>query len=212
MKRIVYTCLVLLVMHSYAEARTLMREWLVAMPDSVLPLLTKNNRLDFIDFYDCNMEATVTNRLDGRSRMDTLTDDFIRISYTKTTEVTMKLLSVNDTTDVLCMVTTVKAAADDSRIVFFDAQWQSLELSSYVIEPRMEDFRSALQGDSAEWAWRKMDIFFRTYHLGAENAELKCVLTATDYLSADDRDDVMPYVRKQPLIYRWSDGKYCREE
>ncbi len=197
---------------SQSPSRTPIRNWLVAMPDSVMPLLTKNNRLDFIDFDDAGMEAVVTNRMEGKSRLDTLTDDFLRINYTKSTDVAMKLLPVNDTTDVLCMVTTVKASADDSRIAFYDARWQPLDAASYIHEPSLVDFRSTQQGDSASWAWSKIDIFLRTYHLSAEDADLRCVLTTTDYLSVEDKQAVEPYVRREPITYRWTDGKFVRNE
>ena len=211
MRRIVYT-LLLLALALHVEARTPMRNWLVAMPDSVMPLLTKNNKLDFIDFYDAKMEAVVTNRMEGKSRMDTLTADFVRFAYTPSTEVEMKLLAVNDSTDVLCMVTTMKAAVRDSRIAFFDEVWQPLKVSGYMVEPRIEDFRSTThQGDSAQRAWSKMDIFFRTYHLCAEEATLKCVLTALDYLSREDREEVEPYVH-QALDYRWTNGRMVCDE
>ena len=212
MKRIVYSLLLLLVALSQVSARTPMRQWLVSMPDSVMPLLTKNSRLDFIDFYDAKMEAVVTNRMDGSSRMNTLTDDFVQIRYTTSTDVAMKLLPVNDSTDVLCMVTTVRAAVDDSRIAFFDAEWKPIDVAQYFVEPRIEDFRSTQQSDSVARAWSKLDVFFRTYRLCAESTELQCVLTAMDYLSKEDREEVAPYVRKEPLTYRWTDGKYlCNE-
>lgn len=124
----------------------------------------------------------------------------------------MKLLPVNDSTDILCMVTTVRAAVDDSRIAFYDAQWKPLEVVNYIHEPGVSDFRSSAQGDSAQWAWNKMDIFFRTYCLDAESTELKCVFETPDYLSKEDREEVSPYVRKGPLVYRWINGRYLREE
>ena len=212
MRRIAYTLLLLLVAFSQVSARTPMRGWLATMPDSVMPLLTKNNMLDFIDFYDAKMEAVVTNRMSGKSRMHTLTDDFVQIGYTPSADVAMKLLPVNDTTDVLCMVTTMRSSADDSRIAFYDAQWQPLDVAGYFVEPCMEDFRSTVQGDSAQWAWSKMDIFFRTYGLCAESTGLKCVFTTPDYLSKEDREEVAPYVRQEPLTYRWDNGKYMRNE
>lgn len=210
--RILYTCLVLMAAIVGVDARTPMRNWLVAMPDSTLSLLTKNNRLDFIDFYDAKMEAIVTNRMEGKSRMDTLTDDFVLINYTKSAEVAMKLLPVNDTAEVLCMVTTMNAGVDDSRIAFFDSQWNELDAADYIEVPCMDDFRTELQNDSLKWIWSKMDVFFRTFHLCAQDTGLKCVLTATDYLSEEDREVVAPYVRKDPIIYRWTDGKYVRYE
>lgn len=212
MKRILHILLLLIVALLQAEARTPMREWLTSMPDSVMPLLIKNRRLDLIDFYDARMEAVVTNLLEGKSRLETLTEDFAKIDYTKSSDVSLKLLAVNDTTDILCMVTTIKGkektTVDDSRISFFDEQWIPLKVASYIDEPCIEDFRSNQQDDSAQWVWSKLDIFFRTYQLSAENTELKCVLTTTNYLSADDRKEVIPYLRKEPLTYRWTNGKY----
>ena len=208
MRRTVYSLLLLLVTLLHAEARTPMRNWLASMPDSVMTLLTQNDRLDLIDFHEARMEAVVTNRLDGKSRLDTLTDNFLRMSYTRSTDVTMKLLPVNDTTDILCMVTTAKAMVHDSRIAFFDAQWQPIEVTVHIREPHIEDFRSTVQGDSARMAWSKLDIFFRTYRLCAESTELECVLTTPDHLTADERKEVIPYLREEPLTYRWTNGKY----
>jgi DNA primase len=39
-----------------------MRELVRTMPDSILTLLTRNDRLDFIDYLDSNMKAEVTNK------------------------------------------------------------------------------------------------------------------------------------------------------
>ncbi len=212
MRRLVYIWLLLLAAFSQVSAHTPMRGWLATMPDSVMPLLTKNNRLDFIDFYDAKMEAVVTNRMSGKSRMHTLTNDFVQIEYTANADVSMKLLSVNDTTDVLCMVTTMRSSVDDSRIAFYDAQWQPLDVASYFVEPCMKEFRSTMQSDSVQWAWSKVDIFFRIYELCAESSELKCVFTSLEYLSKEDREEVTPYVRQESLTYRWDNGKYLLNE
>ena len=49
------------------------------MPDSLMPYLSQNNRLDFIDFLDSNMKAEVRNALGGLSEMMTLADDSLSI-------------------------------------------------------------------------------------------------------------------------------------
>ena len=144
--------------------------------------------------------------------MDTLTADFVHFAYTPSTEVEMKLLAVNDSTDVLCMVTTMKAAVRDSRIAFFDEAWQPLSVADYMDEPCIEDFRSTIhQGDSAQQAWKKMDVFFRSYDLCAEEATLRCAFTALDCLSREDRKEVEPYVR-QALNYRWTNRRMVCDE
>lgn len=212
MKRILYTSLLLFAVSIQVEAKKPMREWLKTMPDSVMPLLTKNNRLDFFDYYDAKMEAVVTNRLDGKSRMTKLTDDYIQISYTPSTNITMRLLPVSDSTNVLCMVTTIVGTASDSRIAFFDAQWQPLETTLHLTEPCIDDFRSISQNNPTDEIWDKMDIFFRTYCMEAENTELKCTITTPNYLSKEDKEAITPYLRNKPLIYYWTNGKYQRNE
>ena len=189
------------------SARTPIRQWLVEMPDSVMPLLTRNNRLDFIDFLDSRMEAVVTNRMDGKSRMDTLTDDYLLINYTHSCDVAMKLFPLNDTTDVLCMVTTVKAAMSDSQVAFYDEAWRHLSTPEFFVEPVMDDFRSSDRSDSANVAWSKMDVCFKTYHLVADSASLACRLETLDYLSRDVREAVMPYLKRDSIVYRWNGGR-----
>ena len=212
MKYLLYILLLSLAIPFSAEGRTPMRHWFTSMPDSVMPLLTHVNRLDFIDYCDANMEAVVTNRMDGKSRMDTLTDDFASIRYTESTDVSMKLFPLNDTTDILCMVTTIRASVGDSRIAFYDDQWRPLEASDYFVEPSLSDFRLNLSNDSAMLVWSKMDIFFRTFHLSAEDGGLRCVLTSLDHFAEKEREEAVPYVRQEPLIYRWVDRKFVRNE
>lgn len=211
MNRLKYLFLLLLMAGTLAQARTPIRQWWVAMPDSVMPLLTKNNRLDFIDFLDSKMEAVVTNRLDGKSQMNVLTDDYLHISYTRTCDVAMKLLPVADTVDVLCMVTTVKAAADDSHVAFFDESWNPIEASTLFVEPALDDFREGEVCDSTDAAWRKMDIFFKTYELSPDAPTLTCRLGAADYLGEEDRRVVMPYLKCDALVYSWEDGRFVRK-
>lgn len=208
MKRLLSLLFISVSLLPAAKSQPLLREWFTSMPDSVMPLLTHNDRLDFIDFCDAQMAAVVTNVMDGTSRMDTLTADYVHISYTPSTDVEMKLLPTSDTTHILCMVTTVKARVSDSRIAFYDAQWQPLDASALFAEPQMEDFRSATADDTAAQAWDKLDIYFRTYHLSPDEPSLRCVLTATDFLSEDDRAALAPLVSREPLQYHWVDGRF----
>ena len=211
MNRLKYLSLLLFMAVSMCQARGSMRQWFVAMPDSVMPLLTKNNRLDFIDFVDSGMDAVVTNRLEGKSRMNMLSDDYLHIEYTQTCDVAMKLLPVADTVDVLCMVTTVKAAVDDSHVVFFDESWNPIEASALFVEPALDDFREGEVSDSTDAAWRKMDIFFKTYELSSDAATLTCRLGAADYLGEEDRRVVMPYLKCDALVYSWEGGRFVRK-
>ena len=73
MKRILL-CLIGFMMLQAVPAKR-MRDYFADMPDSILYVMTRNNRLDCIDFIENNMQARVRNRFDAFSELKKMTDD-----------------------------------------------------------------------------------------------------------------------------------------
>ena len=76
----------------------------INMPDSLLPILTKVNRADCIDFLDYDMRALVKNRFDQESEMTRLTDDYIAMRLSSKHQFEIKLLPVRDSISIICTV------------------------------------------------------------------------------------------------------------
>lgn len=80
------------------------------MPDSLLPTLAKNDRLDMVDFMESNMKAEVLNRIGGVSEMKVLTDDSLSVRVSDALTVTLLLVSPLETVDscsqIICFVRT----------------------------------------------------------------------------------------------------------
>ena len=111
-------------------SRPLMRDVFAQMPDSVLPAVTRNNRLDCIDFIDNNLEAKVRNAFDDYVTLEALTSDYARFRSSASSVMELKLLPRTDTTAVLCMVTTVECGEkgsstriEDSALRLLNADW-----------------------------------------------------------------------------------------
>ena len=119
---------------SFAELR--IRDIYAEAPDSIFPLLTKNNRLDQIDFRENNMKADVKNKFEDHSELLVLNDKYLKLQLSKHCLVEMRLL--NDST--FCMVQTYNAPASDSQIRFFDTSWN--ELPQTVERPSGDEFLS----------------------------------------------------------------------
>jgi hypothetical protein len=117
-------------------AETRIRDIYAAAPDSIFPLLTKNNRLDLIDFRENNMQAVVKNKFEDRTELLVLSDRYLKLQLSEHCIVEMRLLSDS----VFCMVQTYNAPAPDSRVRFFDAEWN--ELPQTVERPAVNDFLS----------------------------------------------------------------------
>ena len=100
----------------------------ISMPDSLSPLLTKVNRQDFADFLSSGMKAVVKNRFEGKSEMLKLTDTYLKLKATSSSSEEMKLLPLNDSVNVVCVVKTYAGPAEDSSVSFYSTDWKELPL------------------------------------------------------------------------------------
>ena len=62
------------------------------MPDSIMPLLTHNNRLDLIDYWEAGQQGHITNRLGGEVSLTYLGEDSLSVSDTGVSRYEMRLL------------------------------------------------------------------------------------------------------------------------
>ena len=190
------------------EAKTLF----INVPDSLCPLLTKVNREDCIDFLSSKMKAQVENRFGQKSEMTDLSKDYIRMQMTPETSWQMKVLALNDTTNVICTVATACAPACDSSIRFYTTDWKPLTADSFITLPVMNDF--LLTPDSTaiyefDEASRSADILLMKVDMNKENTELAVTLATTDYMSKETAEKLKPFLRR-PIVYQWKNGAFTK--
>ena len=188
-----------------------MKSVFVAMPDSITPLLTKVNKEDCIDFLDSNMKAEVKNRFDGTAEMKVMTEDYTLVQTSEVGTLEMKLLPVNDSTKVICMVKTVCATACDSEIRFYTSDWkEELDAQAFLTEPKESDF--FLPNDSVTeesvLIRKKADMLLMKASLSKDDVSLTFIYTTPDYLNEEDREKLLPYLRKEPVVLQWQEGKF----
>lgn len=122
-----------------AAAQVTMRDVFKQMPDSIVPYLVENNRLDFIDFIDSDMAAEVTNGLVGKSVLQKLTDAYLQMALTEASSLSMKLLDVTEPVDsaqqVICLVRTYGTDLQESQISFYSVKWNQLPTEQYITIP-----------------------------------------------------------------------------
>lgn len=106
-----------------------------AMPDSLMPYLSHNNRLDMIDFMEAKMKAEVTNELEGTSMMTFLSSDSLSLQPSDVLRVDMKMLS--------------SSAPADSAHVFVQV-WRSYVLNEKQAERIVDVYTSAWQHVSSQ--------------------------------------------------------------
>lgn len=114
-----------------------MRDVFSHMPDSLLPYLSQNNRLDLIDFAESEMAAEITNTFDERVKLSKLTSDYLKLELSKASSVEMRLLPstelLSDTTKtIVCLVTSFGETTPFSTITFYTSKWTPLPLEDPI--------------------------------------------------------------------------------
>lgn len=118
----------------------LMREVFKLMPDTIVPYLTGNNRLDLLDFMDSKMTAEVTNSLAGKTVLNSLSDRHLSLSLNEVSTMEMILLPISEPVDganqLICMIRTYGVDIRESAMAFFSMKWRPLPSSNYIDLPR----------------------------------------------------------------------------
>ena len=145
MSRLLFPLLLLLAVALSATAGggDLLRESFTSMPDSLSPYLTRNNRLDMLDFMDSHMKAEVTNQLEGKSEMALLTSDSLSVRLSASLSL---LLTV--TPDSLLLLERTWHAVDgrqETVRALFDRSWRPVgepQLKSSTILNYFKEIRN----------------------------------------------------------------------
>ena len=147
-RRFILLCLALLVWSLTVSAQSTMREAFQQAPQSLMPYLTENDRLDLIDFLDSGMKAEVTNQLGGKSELLRLTDRFLSLNLSQGLSMKMLLLDspepVDSVTQVICLVRTYGIDCRESTVQFYSMKWRQLLTADYMEAFPQETFLADL--------------------------------------------------------------------
>ena len=119
-----------------------MRDAFISMPDSLLPTLSHNSRLDLIDFFESGMSAEVENLLEGKACLTALAADSLSLRMSGALTVDMRVMPiqgepVDSCRYVLCMIEHFGTAPteQETQVSLFSAVWRKLgswSLSNYA--------------------------------------------------------------------------------
>lgn len=213
MKHIIFILFALFTLSLQAQD---LKSLFIALPDSLSPLLTKVNREDFGDFLASNMKAEVRNRFGRTSEMKTLTDNYLFLQSSSASTVEMKLLPLNDSTQIICVVQTYMAPAADSKISFYDTSWKELPNKQFIQLPDENQFykptENSTQADSLKNLRTSADMYLLKAELSEQAPTLSFSYTTPDYMDKETARKLSPYLHNKPIIYRWENGKFTFSE
>lgn len=190
---------------SAASART-MSDFFINEPDSVFVQIDKSARMDMVDYFHSGKKVDTMNRLGGKSRIEELTDDYMRVRLSDCAEVALhSYIAGNDT--LLLVVNTLKTPALDSRLMTFVNDWTPADAGRYIRLPEVEDFISGVSGKQRKQLAALVEFSLMSLTV-APDGKLTARLTVERYMGTEDYARLKPYL-KESIIYSW-DGKKFR--
>lgn len=184
-KILLFSAFLFAAVSSVAQVR--MRDVFAQLPDSILPLMTRNNRLDCIDFIENGMEARVKNKFNDQVVLEALTEDFLLIRTSESSTVEMKLMPLGSDT-LICVNRTYLGPTEDSEVKLYNTNWcfvrnvQRPEVSEFLKTvdsirpwtPEMADTMDMICGDATNLPLIKAS-------LSAESSEIQWVLQSNEF-------------------------------
>ena len=136
-----------------SSAQTPMSQVLKQMPDSLVPYLSENNKLDLIDFLDSNMKAEVHNQLEGKTELVSMTERSAVLQLNEATRLDFRLLDVAEPVDsasqIVCLISTYGTDVRDSQLTFYSTRWRKLDATPYITLPA-EMFTASFSDDEKQ--------------------------------------------------------------
>lgn len=187
-----------------------LRSLFINMPDSIMPALTKSERMDFLDYMDSNMKARVQNKLGGESEMIALMDNMLSVKTSQSGQLDMALFKKKDGKIIICIIRTVTAGYPDSRIAFYTEGWKPVPLKELIELPQLDDYltKEALKADSLDYF--KKQSMLRLQSVTPVDGALEFRYTSLDYIG-EDAVRYKAWLKPEPLRYIWNGKRFKRK-
>jgi len=184
-----------------------LRSLFIGMPDSIMPALTKSERMDFIDYMESGMRARVSNKLGGQSEMTRMTDSYLTVATSQSGQMDMALFKKKDGTNLICIIKTAITRYSDSKLTFYTEDWTPVPLKGVIELPEFDDYltKTALKNDSL--ADFKSASMLRFQSVTPIEGGLEFRYTSLDDLG-EDADRYRSWFKPEPLRYIWNGKKF----
>ena len=140
--RLIMICACLILASTGVGAKS-MKDLLVSMPDSLVPYLDRNLRLELPELQEMGVKAEVKNLLEENSVMDTLTADFLQLRLSKVAILQMKKLPTGNDS-LVCVVKTIAGPEKESQVMLFDQDWNSKDVQTLFDGKSLQQLASTL--------------------------------------------------------------------
>ncbi len=185
------------------------------MPDILNPTLTKQNRLELVEYFKAKQVDSVANRFDHQVhllKLDTV-NQRILVKNTRTSTFDMKLIKQADSTIVIGIIRTVCAPVCLSSIEFYDTSWNLIPVRFNM--PKSIEWLDVnnIPTDKIDLQWAKnlMGVSFISLSFSEKDQTIIARNNTLDFLSNEDRKVISPYVSDKTITFELKGQQWQRK-
>lgn len=183
----------------------------IAMPDDMLVGITLDQRKLLISPESDTAQVAVVNVMGDTVKRLGFSEDFISLQTSNPGTLQVKLLPLVNNTQILGLITTVCGPACDSKIDFYTTDWKPLAQSDLFPQISKDDFlKNDIDRTSEAFqnAYATLDMTPVKLSFSATDKNITAVYDIKSYLSKQDYDQILPFLKETPVVYTWDKFAY----
>ena len=174
--------------------------WFVAMPDSLLPLLSVNDRKDLLDLHDAGRQSGISAHWGDNVAIESIDNDQLTLKLNPSSVLQIATLRTADTIRVIAVIHTVKLPAADSRICFYDTNWNRLTNPMFST-PQVRDFITGNKKVQSSIVRLIGEIFPCRHEI--RNGYLYAYQELQDFLPRETYSEIKESLKSE-ISYKWN--------
>jgi hypothetical protein len=201
-KMVLFCCILLC---SQSLRSQTIEKWFVNMPDILNPTLSKQNRMELLEYHKAGQGDSIANVFKHQAyllHLDTL-KQLIAVKNTRSSIFEMKIIKLDDSTSAVGIIRTVCAPVCMSTVEFYDTAWNLIPLG-FTRPAAIEwlDINNIpAEKIDLQWAKNLMGLSFISLSFSEKDQSIVAKNNTLDFISVEDRKIIAPYVSDKTISF-----------
>lgn len=189
-------------------------KWYVNMLDGLNPTLSKQNRLELLEYYKAGQGDSVTNRYGNQARLlayDSISQSIV-VKNTPNSIFEMKMFDLVDSSKIIGIISTVCAPICQSSIQFYDTAWNLISIQ-FTMPKAIEWLNvESLENKNIDkkWVENVLENSFITLTFDAVKNTIIAKNNSMEFISEIDRKLILPFMNDKTFVYQMKGRTWVR--
>lgn len=181
------------------------QKYYVNMPDGLNPTLSRQNRMELLEYHKAKRGDSITNRFGNMAYLiglDSL-ENYLMVKNPGNSTFEMKVITIHDSIPSIAIIRTVCAPICQSSVEFYDTAWHPIPLQFTM--PKAIDWLNeesySSSGIDKEWVRNVLATSFITLSFDKTKQKIEATNNSLEFLSEIDKKVISTFINNKVLRY-----------